>query len=633
MAALAAIAHCLAMGAPAGCTRGHRASPADGARDFGAIEAPLPNAVESLGYLAMARAVLEANERAAAPPRQAPGRRVLVAFWAPGSPTVVASASGPTLADSVARAAEALRPKVPQPQSGRIEIDVPTRFESVALDELGEAPLAAIGFEGVLVTRDDGQAGFVLPGEIAQRQLFRLGSAATFDSPRIASLVAARAGVSETEARSMRAYRFRADAHVESPQHDRALTLVRGMVERPAEVTPEQLLAAARKGADYLSRMLDGAGRYVYLYHAADDRDDPSYGWLRHAGTTYALFEAFEEFGTPAYLQKGELALSSLSARLTDHPASQGKYLLDTNDEEEQGVGGGGLALLAFAKHAAITGTRVDLETMRALARYIIKRQYDDGHFRSNADVQHETGKTMKREPVYYTGEALLGLMRLFAIDPQSAYLEAARRGANWVIGVRDAHVSEEIQEHDHWMAYALNDLYRVTHDEAYAKHADKIARAIQKKQHGSADALAPDLVGSFYDGQSNPASTRLEAYDAEMVLVRFAGKSEEWLLAPAKQAARAILGQQFDAENDFWLKNPAKAEGGVRESPLVNDVRIDYVQHALSAWVHLARVLRDPVYGTRGVPSQDPVRPADVELSTEKGRTDLGATRPLGAR
>jgi hypothetical protein len=64
---------------------------------------------------------------------------------------------------------------------------------------------------------------------------------------------------------------------------------------------------------------------------------------------------------------------------------------------------------------------------------------------------------------------------------------------------------------------------------------------------------------------------------------------------------------QQYDDDDDYWLANPAKADGGVRESLFVHDVRIDYVQHAMSAWLHLARILRDPSYGRTGAPSQDP--------------------------
>jgi hypothetical protein len=197
--------------------------------------------------------------------------------------------------------------------------------------------------------------------------------------------------------------------------------------------------------------------------------------------------------------------------------------------------------------------------------------------------------------------------VRLYAVEPNPAYLDAARRGADYVAHVRDASSTEDSQEHDHWISYAYNELYRLVPDPAYLEHAFKIARAIEKKQHRAAGAQAPDYVGTFYEGQSTPASTRLEAYDADVALSRFAGKPDAWLLEPAREVAASTLGQQFDADNDYWLANPAKAAGGVRESLFASDVRIDYVQHAMSAWLHLARTLRDPAYGKTGVPSQDP--------------------------
>ncbi len=248
---------------------------------------------------------------------------------------------------------------------------------------------------------------------------------------------------------------------------------------------------------------------------------------------------------------------------------------------------------------------------MRALARFIIAQQFADGHFRANADLgDDDSGKRRKREPVYYQGEAALGLVRLYAIDPQPAYLDAARKAADYVVQVRDADVSQDNQEHDHWITYAFNDLYRVTHDEAYVEHAYKIARAIMDKQHRAGSAPWPDWIGTFFEGQTTPGSTRLEAYAATVALSRFAGRPDAWLFPPAREVAASMLGQQFHAEDDYWLPNPARADGAVRESLYVQDVRIDYVQHAMSAWLHLARELRDPSYGKTGVPSQDPVRP-----------------------
>jgi hypothetical protein len=570
----------------------------------------------------MARAIVDGRGKGGAPaPPPGPRRRAIVALYrVAGEPPLVATALGGTEADSVAAAADALnllRANGPVSIQARLELDIPTALEGATLGEDMEVPLTSIGLQGVFVTREDGKAAAVLPSEIVQREMFHQGKSTRLDHDKIGNLLAARAGIGIGELAGMRAYLFEADVHVEPPPTDPRvppreppLPVVRGMVAHPSEATPEGLLAAARLGAEYLVRIMNPEGRYVYLYHPVADRDDSQYGWLRHAGTTYALLEAYEEFHVDAYLEHAERALRYLGAHLRDAPSSQGKYALDTNDEEQQKVGGAGLALLAFAKDAAVTGKRTNLETMRALARFIMKQQYEDGHFRANADVEHDdpTVKKLKREPVYYPGEAVLSLIRLYAIDAQEAYLDSARRGADYVVHFRDADVPEDRQEHDHWMAYALNDLYRVTKDPAYLDHAFKIARAIQKKQHGAAGAPAPDWAGTFYEGQTTPGATRVEAYDAQIALSRFAGKPDEWILGPARAVASSMLGQQFNADNDYWLPNPAKARGGVRESLFVHDVRIDYVQHAMSAWLHLARILRDPAYGKTGVPSQDPV-------------------------
>jgi hypothetical protein len=592
--------------------------PAEVGQDFGSVAAPAPGAADIGPYLALARAVVEQRSPQPLPPAAAAaGRRVFLAFWPERGgvrgDAIVGSASGATLAAAVTAAANDLRARLGEgrdPRGGRLELDVASAVDGVELDGDQEVELPRVGLEGVFVVRDGSPGASILPGEVVSRALFHEGRPAHLDHDRIDHLLAERAKVGEADVRSMRAYRFGAASFIESPAHDGALPLFRGVVDATAEPTPEALLGAVRAGAEYLTRILNPQGRYVYLYRAATDRDDNSYGWLRHAGTTYALFEAYGELGVPDYLAKGERALAYLEAHLTSDPDSQGKYVLDTNDEEQQKVGGAGLALLAFTEHAAVTGDRAHLETMRALARFIISRQYEDGRYRANADLPALEGKqAMKKEPVYYVGEAALGLMRLYALDPQAAYLDSARRAGDWVLRVRDAVVSEDNQEHDHWISYAYNELYRVTRNEAYIQHAYKIARAITKRLHREGEAPARDWVGTFYEGQTTPGATRLEAYNADIALSRFAGRPDEWLLTPARTVAKSMLAQQYRADNGFWLPNLDKAAGGVRESLYVDDVRIDYVQHSMSAWLHLARILRDPTYGKSGVPSQDPVQ------------------------
>ncbi len=584
-----------------GCAR-CGASTVDPRIDFGETSAPI---VDPRPYFALARAIVEHRGRASATePPQAPGRRVFVALWTGQAAPIVATAKGASLGAAVAAAAEAAAAasRAPTSPSSRLEIDIARSAEAASLESESIAT-SAIGLYGYLSVGDDGKEGCVLPGEVVQRGLFRRNNGTAIDADKVIQLLAERSGASLADLKLSRLYRFQASAYVESSDRERVLDVERGMVKGPPGVQPELLLASVRQGADYLARTMNAEGRYAYLYHPLEDRDDVAYGWLRHAGTTYALLEAYEELRTPEYLSKAEQALELLKRRLRADPASQGKYLIDSTEEEQQKTGGAGLALLALAKYVAVTGKTAELETMRALARFIMAQQYVDGHFRANADLEPAPDKKRKVEPIYYPGEAALGLLRLAAIDPRPAYVDVARRAADWVIGVRDARVSEDLQEHDHWMAYALNELYRLTSDRRYLDHARKIVHAILKKQHRADDAPAPDWIGSFYEGESTLAATRLEAYDSVLALLRFAGQEEPGLLEAAREVGTFVAGQQYDLENGYWLQNPSKAAGGVRESLYVHDVRIDYVQHAMSAWLHLARLLRDPAYGKSVVP------------------------------
>jgi hypothetical protein len=216
---------------------------------------------------------------------------------------------------------------------------------------------------------------------------------------------------------------------------------------------------------------------------------------------------------------------------------------------------------------------------------------------REDAAAQDEQ---LPQELFYYPGEATLGLLRLYRLDRQPKLLEAARKAADFLVYQRDGQEDEEHQIHDHWLSYVLLDLYRETKEPAYAGHAFKIARAIVKKE-SIGDKPAPDYAGSFKQGQSTPTSTRLESLAADLELSRLMGMNHVWLDGPAMRLACFMRGQQFDANSSYFTKRPDKAVGGLRESLIINDIRIDYVQHAMCAWLHFARVLRDPNYGVDG--------------------------------
>jgi hypothetical protein len=655
----------LVLGCMLGCSR-RAAPPADlfGAPEALSAEAEL-SADELAPYLAFARAVLAGQDRPASVGMKArAGRRVFLTAYHPGATPQTTTGLGTTLQESVRDAAQLARSTRRPLDEVRLQLDVVT---SVAFDRFPEEIKPEpdeIGRYGYLLARDERHLGYVLPGEIITAELYDGGKRARLKRTLMAKRMASRARVEADDLKDMTGWRFETRSVVESTPPGRALPLMRGMVERRASLTADDLMTAARLGADYLVRVLDDRGRFIYAYQTLEDKpgkdeDGADYNMLRHCGTTYALLEAYEAFQDPRYLEAAERALKYLQTRLRRRPAwvpvkpgiGDFVHVIDEDRAELSKLGGAGLALIALSKHAALTGDGTHLGTMRGIARYILHQQEENGHFLSYFQYKPEQ-KVGQKDILYYPGEAMLGLMRLYALDPDRRWLEAARRGADYLIFTRDVKKSESNLDHDHWLSYALNELYRATKNQAYADHAFKISRAIMLKQKSRSDAPAPDFVGGFYKiPASTPASVRLEAYAADITLARYAGTPDASLIEAAMDVAGFVEAQQFDEQRAYFVANPARALGGVRESLVNNDVRIDYVQHALSGMLGFARALRDPAFGKVGEPGVLPVKrlkeAAVPELALEEvpaeggvggaasgpGATSAGAASGPGAR
>ncbi len=568
-------------------------------------------------FLALARAVLFGEEHPPPALPNAPGVRVFLTVHRPGVPARVATGKGPTLEASVRDAARTLRSQGPVDVPARLRLDVVESADRDRIEEEQTIPPAEIGTFGYLMAREGARAGYVLPEEIIYQELYKTGKNARLRRKKVFQTAARRAGVRVGEIERWPVYRFTTLAAVESAPPGRVWPLFRGMIPVSSPPSAAELLDAVRAGADYLVHEVDETGRYTYNYWAARNKTGPAYNMLRHCGTTYALLEAYEAFQDPRYLRTAERALAYARKRLHLKPdwvetrpgLDDFLHLIDEEKGELSKTGGAGLALIALSKHAAVTGEMDDLETMRRLAKYLVHMQEDNGHFITYFQYIQDK-EVPDKEVLYYPGEAMLGLLRLYALDPNPLWITTAEKAADYLIHTRDADLTEVDLQHDHWLSMALNELFRVSRVQDHAEHAFKIARAIMRKQKTEADAPAPDFVGSFYKlPYTTPASTRLEAYVAVITLARFMGKDDTELIRAAREVSRFVRSQQFDDQNAFFLPDPKRARGGVRESIANNNIRIDYVQHAMSGMLGLARVLRDPAFGKTGVPGVLPVK------------------------
>jgi hypothetical protein len=373
------------------------------------------------------------------------------------------------------------------------------------------------------------------------------------------------------------------------------LRLFRGNPLAP-DLSPQGLRTAAVDGGEYLLRNLEDDGWFRYTYEPKRDSYEAGYNLLRHAGSCYALAQLSGETGDPRYLAGARRGLEALLTKAQGpRPEDAGEdFEAIVSPGQEAKLGGAALTMLALLEYQQASGEERYLPRTRALARFLLFRQEANGHFISKYFYGEPDPQPF--ESIYYPGEAILALLRLYAADSNPAWLAGARRGADWLIDVRDRDAAVDELAHDHWLLMALNELDQqlsVAEPQAakYRDHAAKIAAAILGAQRQRAPW--PDWIGTFYDPpRSTPTATRAEAMVAMVELAQRHGQDTRPYLESLLKMAAFERRTQLTRENALYLRRPDLALGGFRRSLDNWEVRIDYVQHNVSALLGLRRLL-----------------------------------------
>lgn len=387
---------------------------------------------------------------------------------------------------------------------------------------------------------------------------------------------------------------FHLDVHSAYSNGQEIWHLYRGhrRFDRQGDLGPEALLKAARSGGDYLRRSVQQDGSYVYAYLPKTQEEKPKYNILRHAGTTYSLLEMYQATDDRAYLEAAERALVYLRRQIDD--CAIDPSLACVVEDGEVKLGGNGLAMLAFEKHMEVTGQRDDLPLLERLGGYLLAEQTASGEFAVHKRA-HPSGEPSTFVSQYYPGEALLALVR--HPDGKDTWQDAAAQGARWLILERDGNVPTAHLAHDHWLLYALREIHTARPDDLFLDHAGRIVQAIVQGQNRN--PAYPDWFGSFYiPPRSTPTATRAEGLSAAYPMLLEAGRTEEAEAAmKALQAAvRFQLGTQFDEVTSLYVPDRPRVLGGFRRSLDNYEIRIDYVQHNISALLALRQLqLPDP--------------------------------------
>ncbi len=257
-------------------------------------------------------------------------------------------------------------------------------------------------------------------------------------------------------------------------------------------------------------------------------------------------------------------------------------------------VGANGLALLAMTKYAKLTGSKKYDQLVRGYARRIAEVQAADGQLKLHKQV-YPDGRDSGFVSGYYPGEAIFGLMALYEIDGNKEWLDVASKASKWLITVRDAGKAIDKLNHDHWLLYGLELVNRNNPQPEFVEQATRIVEAIIQSQNLKRSHL--DEIGSWYSlPRSTPAATRVEGLMAAYRMFKRLDNKEmmKKIYESSHQSIRFQLATQLRKESVMYLQDPIRSIGGFREGLSEYEIRIDYVQHNISALLAFEKAIED---------------------------------------
>lgn len=234
-------------------------------------------------------------------------------------------------------------------------------------------------------------------------------------------------------------------------------------------------LDVIKSSSEYLTLQLDLDGRFRYGVYPVYHKYLPGYNILRHASTIWSMVCAYRITKDKYTLNQIELALGYLVKHTfykyrMDKSAENTAYVADL-DKREVKLGGSAVAILVMTEYMDVTGSDKYKKLCVELGNGILELfDHETGEFFHVLNIPDLSEKE-KMRTVYYDGEAVFALARLYALTKDERWLNAAKTAV-------DRFIRENYTKHrDHWVAYAMNELTKFVPDERYFSFALKNAQ------------------------------------------------------------------------------------------------------------------------------------------------------------
>lgn len=360
---------------------------------------------------------------------------------------------------------------------------------------------------------------------------------------------------------------------------------------------------AIDQAAKYLISNIQPSGMFRYRINTNTAvKIRPKYDILHHAGCVHALsmycqqqpsettHAAIKRVGR--YLCKeaiqpipGEDNILAVWSRPDIH---------NTTKPLQARLEGTGLGLLALLSLDTFHNGLIPLEYLRALGRFIVYMQPGEESFYSRY-VPLLGGFTDQQQLHHYPSEVILGLVILYEKDPSNIWLETAYNALVCLVNHRQATNNTPA---DPWALLATEKILSLENldrtaisQELLITHAIQICETMLQQQVHS--PRHPQYDGGFLqDGRTTLTATWLEGLLAALSFLPTDYEITKRIQTAVTRGVKFLLKAQI-TDGEFIGAVP-RAVGKLRSrhstaadfNQRVTEVRIDYVQHTMSAWM-----------------------------------------------
>jgi len=356
--------------------------------------------------------------------------------------------------------------------------------------------------------------------------------------------------------------------------------------------------------AGYIKNSTLENGRFVYKrdIKSPDKKyKDDQYNTIRHGGTLYSML-TYERLMNDDFLKKERIKASIYYRDNYIIPApqiSKTVYVAVSKPEEEHfnfpgpqaKLGAAGMALTSLSP--LYSEDLIELDVLKGLGEFILFMQKSEGNFSYIYDLNAKK-KNPQFKVRFYPGEAALGLLYLYEVDPQEKWLNASKKALLYRAKNRQ-NLGDDII-FDHWCMLATEKLFSIENNGLYPaekkllqSHCIQNANSIMPKQildkkhkyYGNFEGgFGPCDIGTIMEGMAAIYNSIDDEQTKEKIMKSMKAGNE--FLSNTQIKKGSLKGGLPMHEN--WQDSDA--------APNASIIRIDTVQHVLAGWVAYQHII-----------------------------------------